>query len=136
MTDLEMVIEVMLPADLELKIPSASSINFDLYLKTNNLGDLKNNFLILVDNVCKEQFLMEFSDLTQKNKLEVIKACRSKDIQVFSKFVEHLLKAYYTNQDILLKIGALSTVSLKNSLPKDDWSILKAVYKRRKLYRE
>lgn len=137
MTDLKIVIDVMLPSDSELDMPSSSVINFDLYLKKFRLEELPIRFLLMLQNVCQKKFSEEFHQLDPIKKIQAIQACRLADIQLFTSMVGHLLKAYYSAPEVLLKIGAGSAPPFPkgNLLDEDDWSILEPVYERGQIYR-
>ncbi len=138
MTHLHVIIDALLPGDPELGVPNASSIDFDAYLERHDLVDLAHEFVKMLDNVCSDKFSMSFIDLDATQKMQAINACKLVNVRVFSSLVTHLLRAYYTSQSVLMRIGAGSIPPFPqgNSLPQDDWSILEPVYERGQVYRE
>jgi len=137
MTDLHIVIDAMLPGDLELGMPSASLIDFGTYLKQFDKVELSKEFVSMVDKVCHEKHGIAFDQLDGMQKIQAINACKLENVKVFSEFVAHLLKAYYTTPCVLLKIGAGSVPPFPqgNPLGQDDWTILEPVYERGPIWR-
>jgi len=138
MTNVHTIIDSMLPGDSDLGLPSASFIDFDIYLKRHGQEPLFMDFARILDRVCADRYCQIFPNLNPEQKIEAINACRSVNIKVFSAMVEHLFKAYYTNPFILKQIGAGAVPPFPhgNSLIGDDWSLLEPVYERGPIYRE
>jgi hypothetical protein len=138
MTDLKTVIDTMLPGDPVLGMPSASTIDFEIYLKQHKLNQLSFDFIKMLDKVCEEKKGMAFIDLDEVNKMQAINDCKLVDVRVFSAMVGHLLKAYYTDPAVLIKIKSGSVPPFPNGNPieEDDWSILEPVYERGRVFRE
>lgn len=138
MTDLNVIINTMLPGDAVLGMPSATSIDFDVYLKQHGLIDLSIDFIQMLDKVCEEKNGCAFAFLDEIQKLQAINACKLVDVRLFTTMVSHLIKAYYTAPSVLMKIrsGSVPPFPGGNSLEEDDWSILESVYERGQIYRE
>jgi hypothetical protein len=138
MTDLNFIIDAMLPGDHLLGMPSGSSIGFDIYLKHNGLTSLSLEFIHMLEKVCEEKLGDSFASLDGIQKMQAINACKLVDVRLFSIMVSHLFKAYYTAPSVLNKIGAGSVPPFPNGnfLEEDDWSILEPVYERGSIFRE
>jgi hypothetical protein len=138
MTDLKIIIDAMLPGDSELEMPSASEIDFSLYLKQHRLENIAVEFIKILNEVCKDEYAKAFIELGASQKLQAINACRLVNVRVFSAMVNHLLKAYYTAPCVLTKIGAGSVPPFPggNAMSQDDWTILEPVFERGQVYRE
>lgn len=138
MTNLHVIIDAMLPADPELGMLSASTIDFDAYLVRHDLVHMAHEFVTMLDKVCSDKFPLSFIDLDVAQKMQAINACKLVNVRVFSSLVGHLLRAYYTSPSVLMRIGAGSIPPFPqgNSLPQDDWGILEPVYERGQAYRE
>jgi hypothetical protein len=138
MTNLNVLIDAMLPGDPELGMPSASSINFVSYLGQPNIVNIADEFVSMIENISIDKFSLAFIDLDAPQKIQAINACKLVNVRAFSSFVTHLLKAYYTSPSVLIRIGAGSVPPFPqgNSLLPDDWSILEPVYERGQVYRE
>ena len=138
MTNLNVIVDAMLPGDPELGMPSASTIEFEVYLEQHDLVDIAYEFVAMLDKVCSEKFSVFFIELDAAQKIQAINACKLVDVRVFSTLVGQLLRAYYTSPSVLMRIGAGSIPPFPqgNSLSQDDWSILEPVYERGQVYRE
>ena len=138
MTDLRTVIDTMLPGDSVLGMPSASTIDFEIYLKQHDLNQLSFDFIQMLDKVCEEKKGMAFVDLDEVQKMQAINACKLVDVRVFSAMVSHLIKAYYTAPSVLINInsGSVPPFPNGNSIEEDEWSILEPVYERGRVFRE
>jgi hypothetical protein len=92
----------------------------------------------MLDKLCKEKFDHSFADMDSNERLAAINACKLVNVRLFSNFVTHLLKCYYTSPNVLVKIGAGSVppFPLGNILLQDDLTILESVYERGKCYRD
>ena len=138
MIELHLIIDTMLPCDPELGMPSSSSVNFDAYLVDRNISNVAFEFITMLDKICIKKFSLSFIDLNEEQRMKAINACKLENVKLFSFFVECLLKFYYTNNNVLNKIGAGSVPPFPNGnlLKQDDWSILESVYERGKIYRD
>lgn len=121
-----------------LGMPSASSIGFEGYLIQNNLMELAIDFASMLDRVCEEKYGKEFQVLEMPEKMLAINNCKLVNVRVFSGFVSHLLKAYYTAPNVARQIGAGSVPPFPqgNFLMQDDWGLLEPVFERGKVYRD
>ena len=137
MTHLHVIIDVMLPGDPELGMPSASSIDFVAYSVRHNVVDIADEFVSMVNKVCSDKFSLSFIYLDAAQKMQAINSCKLINVRLFSSFLTHLLRAYYTSSSVLMQIGAGSIPPFPqgNSLLPDDWSILEPVYERGQVYR-
>ena len=138
MTNLKIIIDTMLPGDPILGMPSASLIDFDIYLKRNGLTDLSRVFVQMLDKVCEEKIGGSFANLNAIQKMQAINFCKLVDIRLFSEMVSHLLKAYYTAPSVLIIIGSGSVPPFPNGnlIEEDEWTILEAVYNRGKIFKD
>jgi hypothetical protein len=138
MTRLDLIVDTLLPGDTSRSLPSAALTNFDTYLTRNSLETLGSDFVAMLDKLCKEKFDHSFADMDSNERLAAINACKLVNVRLFSNFVTHLLKCYYTSPNVLVKIGAGSVppFPLGNILLQDDLTILESVYERGKCYRD
>jgi len=138
MTDLNSIIDTLLPRDEALGMPSAAFIDFYTYLKQNGLTAVSLEFIQMLDKVCEEKIGASFVNLNQIQKMKAINSCKLVDIRLFSEMVTHLLKAYYTAPGVLIKIrsGSVPPFPTGNYLDEDDWTILESVYERGQMFRD
>lgn len=138
-TRLGIVADVILPGDSNLNMPSASKINLDQYLTRHQITYVAIDFLELLNTICIEKFKLSFYEIEDQSKqLYLINLCKLKNVRLFSTFVEHLFRAYYTSPNILMLIGAGSVPPFPqgNAMSSDDWEVLEAVYERGQIYRD
>lgn len=138
MNTLQAIVEVVLPGDSELGMPSAAAIGYEDYLSRYRLQDVSDSFVVMLESVCQQRYGRAFVDLDLEQKLLSINACKLINVRVFSAFVSHLFKAYYTSPEVLMRIGAGSVPPFPsgNPLENDDWGILEPVFNRGKIYRD
>jgi len=135
---LDLLMDTIIPGDVELAMPSASS----LILTTRGQNILQQvttkTFLMILDGVCRQRFSEVFVNLTGAQRLTAISACKAQDFRLFTDFVTDLLRLYYTSPEVLALIGAGSVPPFPhgNHIESDDWSILEVVYERGTIYRE
>jgi hypothetical protein len=138
MTDLELIVDTLLPGDQTLSLPSASQTNFWRYLINQSLQTLCSDFVEMLETLCTEKFKISFVEMNSSQRLDAINACKVVNIKLFSEFTIHLMKAYYTCPIVLEKIGAGSTPPFPegNVIDQNDWLVLEPVYERGKCYRD
>lgn len=134
---IDSILETIIPTDVELQMPSAAAIGFDAYSARYGIEDLVTRYQALVETLAQEKKGMAFIQLTEEERLAIINACRTTDIRLFSAFLTHVFRAYYTHQGVLDRIGSGSTPPFPdgNSIEQDDWSILESVYERGQIFR-
>ena len=134
---LNAIIDTLLPGDSELGMPNASSIDFYKYLRVNGATNLIIEFMDKFDLICMKKFKKKFFELNYHQKFEAIDAIKKSNIKKFFEFIEHLMRAYYSDPAVLGLIGAGSQppFPLGNDLIEDDWTLLECVYERGIAYR-
>jgi hypothetical protein len=132
-----LILDTIIPADQELDMPSAASIDFDTYTVRYGVQDLTSRYSALVESVAQEKQSQPFSALNEDQRLSVVNATRSKDIRLFSGFITHVFRAYYSDGEVLARIGsgAVPPFPEGNALESDDWGLLEPVYERGQIYR-
>lgn len=128
----------MLPGDAELGMPSASTVDADGYQLRHGVTQLFEQFAAVVAKVGSEKFGHPFDELDEAQRLATINACKLVDIRLFSAFVTHTFRAYYTDRRVLARVStdAVPPFPAGNELGADDWSMLEAVYERGPVYRK
>lgn len=76
--------------------------------------------------------LVAFDVLDVKECLDVILALRQKEVRIFSAFISHIFRAYYSSARVQQQIGsgAVPPFPDGNPLFDDDWSELETVFNR------
>ena len=129
---IKQVLHTILPGDKGLELPSASELDFDSY-QENELFELAfKKFLEVLSLVSREKFQSDFVDLNDKDRMSAINHCKIKDFRVFSNFIEHCFRFYYSDIKVLsvLDVGSVPPFPRGNALNKDNWEILKPVLER------
>jgi hypothetical protein len=132
-----LILDTIIPSDQELSMPSAAAIDFDAYAARNGVQDLVARYAATVESVAQEKQALPFAALSKDDRLRVIDATRTKDIRLFSGFITHVFRAYYSDGEVLDRIGsgAVPPFPEGNVLENDDWSLLEPVYERGQIYR-
>ena len=132
-----LIIDVILPGDLSLNMPAASQINFSSYIHTYGKQGLMDEFVNLTNQVCLNKFAVNFSELSDLDRLKAIEWSKDANIRLFMDFITNLFRAYYTNPRVLEAIHSGSTppFPVGNLLENDDWEILEPVFERGTIYR-
>jgi hypothetical protein len=138
MTDLHLIVDSLLPGDPDHSLPPASGTDFIRYLDRHSLQALAADFIEMLDKMCMDKFALAFDKMDPEQQLKAINACKVVNVRLFSGFVTHLLKAYYTCPIVLERIGAGSFPPFPqgNMMDHDDWTVLEPVYERGKCYRD
>lgn len=132
-----LIIDAILPGDLSLNMPAASQINFSSYINTYSKQGLIDEFLNLTKQVCLDKFAVNFSELSNGDRLKALEATKSANIRLFVDFITNLFRAYYTNPKVLevINSGSIPPFPVGNLLENDDWEILEPVFERGRIYR-
>ena len=129
---IKLVMETIIPADAELGMPSASEINLELYQTKFKIEVIVHDFLNLLSQIANELFQLNFERLSYEERIKVIETTKLKNIRLFSEFMTHCFRAYYSDYIVLEKLnaGSLPPFPSGNLLEFDDWEILEPVYER------
>ena len=134
---IKIVLDSLIPGDTKLNMPSASILDFDSYEIKYGIQKIVIDFLLELTKISNDDFLKNFDELDQDQKMKVLKACRLKNIRLFSHFLKHVFRAYYSDKRVLsiLKVGSSPPFPDGNEIDDDDWTILLPVYERGLIYR-
>jgi|GEM_PF-1076512 len=137
MNMIELVLDTMLPGDAALGMPRASTLDFEGYQLRHRVTDQVDAFLKMLANVAHEKFGRPFDALDAGQRLAAINGCKLVDVRLFSAFVTHVMRAYYTERRVLaqLSAGAVPPFPAGNEIAADDWTILEPVYLRGQIWR-
>jgi len=137
MNMIELVLDTMLPGDAALGMPRASTLDFEGYQLRHRVTDQVDAFLKMLANVAHEKFGQPFDALDAGQRLTAINGCKLVDVRLFSAFVTHVMRAYYTERRVLaqLSVGAVPPFPAGNEIAADDWTILEPVYLRGQIWR-
>jgi hypothetical protein len=131
------VLDSLIPGDNELDMPSASMIDFDTYIVRYGIEENVEEFLSELQKISFELFIKDFDKLNHNQKNTVIKEIKFKKIRLFTNFIKHVFRAYYSDKRVLskLNVGTSPPFPDGNIVQDDDWSILSTVYDRGPIHR-
>ncbi|HCV01467.1 hypothetical protein CMN24_00070 [Candidatus Saccharibacteria bacterium] len=134
---LSQFLNVILPSDSTLGMPSAVEIGVDknvMHVLTPNQIDV---FLFILNGIAQERFANSLSSLNEKEYLLCIEKAKRADARLVNNIVQQCLTAYYTHPIVLTKInsGAVPPFPYGNQIESDDWLMLQKVFERGPIYR-
>ena len=131
------VLDTLIPGDSKSNMPSASFVDFKAYQDKYGIDKIVNNFLFELNKISNYEFLKNFIELDESQKMKTLKSCKLKNIRLFSDFIKHVFRAYYSDKMVLstLNVGSSPPFPDGNVIKEDDWTILLPVYERGSIYR-
>lgn len=120
----------LIPADAQLGMPSAAEIDFAAYAAQQGAWPEVDAFLARLLEVGPA--LEQWQGMDEQACLEHLQAFRQRELRLFSSFLTHVFRAYYSSQAVqrLIGCGAVPPFPDGNVLADDDWSVLEPVYAR------
>jgi hypothetical protein len=134
---IKIVLDTLIPGDIKLKMPSASILDFNTYKIKHGIQQIVIDFLFELTKISNNQFSRDFNELDEDQRMKVLNVCKLKNIRLFSLFLKHVFRAYYSDKRVLsiLKVGSSPPFPDGNEIDDDDWTILLPVYERGSIYR-
>ena len=132
------VLDTFIPGDYKLGMPPASKVDFNAYQNEHGIQQIVIDFLSELTKISLDTFAKEFKELDEEQRMHVLGAYKLINIRLFSTFLKHCFKAYYSDKGVLsiLQVGASPPFPEGNVLEEDDWEILIPVYERGSIYRK
>jgi hypothetical protein len=126
---IDMVLNIILPGSETLGLPAAGELDFALYQEENLMQKITEDFLSELSLIATEKFQTNFNNLDDQQRMNVINKCKIKNFRIFSIFIKHCFRFYYSNQQVLsvLNAGSIPPFPQGNILDEDDWEILEPV---------
>lgn len=130
-------LDVILPGDEALSLPSANSLGIAETLKHADNGNQLDRFFQLLHEVADNKFKLPLSELNDEQYLKTIESSKRKDVRLVNFVIDLCLSYYYTNANVLQRISSspVPVFPEGNTLLEDDWSLLEDVYNRGPIYR-
>jgi hypothetical protein len=134
---LSCILDTIIPAEPIEGLPSAAAIGFTAYCNKYSVLQLSESFTKMVGMVTQQERGQDFCELDEDMRLHMLNLCRTRDIRLFSSFITHVFRAYYSNRNVLERIGsgAVPPFPQGNLMASDDWTILEPVFNRGAIYR-
>ena len=133
------ILDTIISEDKILKMPSASKVNFDLYVLKYNIKELTINFILEIKSVSKLYFLKSFNELDSNEKINALSKLKVKNIKLYSLFMKNVFNCYYSNNKVLLQIeinNKYISKTYSQSSNNEDWSILLPVKTRGEIFKK
>ncbi|MCA3017486.1 MAG: hypothetical protein ING66_12110 [Rhodocyclaceae bacterium] len=133
----DQILDTIIPQDEALGLPSAARINFDAYCAQYGIQDLVARYGNLVELTAEAKLGKPFRHLDADERFAIITATSAKNFRLYSSFVIHVMRAYYTHKQVLSQIGsgAVPPFPTGNIIDQGDWDLLEPVYERGPIYR-
>ena len=134
---IKIVLNTLIPGDKKLNMPPASEIGFNAYEIKYEIKQITNDFLSELTKISQSQFSKIFIELGEDQKKKALNILKLKNIRLFSVFLKHVFRAYYSDIRVLslLRVGSSPPFPDGNEIKEDDWSILSPVYERGPIYK-
>lgn len=134
---IELILDTMLPGDAALDMPPASTLDFEAYQLRHHAFEQVDAFVTMLSGVAQDKFGQPFDQLDATQRLAAINGCKVVNVRLFSSFLTHVMRAYYTDRRVLKQAsaGAVPPFPAGNELDTDDWTILEPVYLRGTIWR-
>ncbi len=134
---LSQFLNIILPANSSLGMPSATELHIDKSLQNIISVQKLTDFFSILERVAQEKYATKLSLLDTQQYLLCIEKAKRVDIQVVNELVQHSLSAYYTHPGVLRAIpaGPAPPFPEGNSLQSDDWLLLEDVFERGPIFR-
>ena len=132
------ILDTFIPGDYKLGMPPASKVDFNAYQLEHGIEQIVIDFSSELTKISLDTFAKEFKELDEEQRMHVLDACKLINIRLFSTFLKHCFRAYYSDKRVLslLKVGSSPPFPEGKILEEDDWTILAPVYQRGTIYRE
>ena len=133
------ILDTIISEDKILKMPSASKVNFDLYVSKYNINDVTKNFILEINSLCEIYFLKSFNELNSNEKINVLNKLKVKNIKLYSLFMKNVFNCYYSNSKVLAQIeinNKYISKTYSQSSNNEDWSILLPVKTRGEMFKK
>jgi hypothetical protein len=134
---IKIVLNTLIPGDKKLNMPPASILDFNDYQIKHGIEKVVIDLLFELTKISNDQFSKNFNEIDKDQRMKVLNMCKLQDIKLFSLFLKHVFKAYYSDKRVLsiLKVGSSPPFPDGNIIEEDDWTILLPVYERGSIYR-
>ena len=135
---INIVLDTFLPGDPDLGMPQASSLDFAHYMSMCDIKSDVQDYVSELSSIAKDKYGLSFEELDETQRLAVVNTSKIKNVRLFTLFLTHSMRAYYSNRVVLnrLNVGSVPPFPTGNAIDSDNWEILESVYERGITYRE
>jgi len=130
------LLDLIIPASEDGKMPGASDIVFIDYTNNENLLSLIQEGLIRIIDESNNQYGQEFSALSVAEQLEIVNGLKRILLRFFTDLTTQVVQCYYQHDDILKAIGldARPPFPKGYDVEEGDILLLEPVFLRGKIY--
>ena len=131
------VLDTIIPGDIDLKMPPASSLDFENYITSHGIRTEVLDYLNEVSRISLDKYTRDFTQLDEDERTSVLNETKIRNLRLFTQFLAHCLRAYYSNAVVLnsLRVGSVPPFPRGNIIESDNWDLLEPVYERGSVYR-
>ena len=131
------VLDTIIPGDKELKMPSASELDFNSYKISHGIEKIEIDFLLELTKISNEKLSNSFIELDENQRIEALNIFKLKDVRLFTTFLKNIFRFYYSDKTVLslINVGSSPPFPKGNIIEDDDWTMLIPVYERGPIYR-
>ena len=132
------LLNLIIPASEDGKMPGASDIGFIDYINNEKLLSLIQEGLIRIIDESNNQYGQEFSALSVAEQLEIVNGLKRVLFRFFTDLTTQVVQCYYQHDDILKAIGldARPPFPKGYDVEEGDILLLEPVFLRGKIYRD
>lgn len=134
---LDSILEHMIPASEDGRMPGAGSVGFWTYVESKGEASWICSGLALLLEAASAEFGLPFSQLSMVGRTEFIAAQRRKQFRFFSRLTHQVIECYYQDARVLRAIGLETRPPFPDGFRAldGDLSLLEPVFIRGKIYR-
>lgn len=132
------VLSLIIPANEDYEMPSASDVRFFHYMENVNIESFIQEVLITIIDESRNNYGKEFLTLSFDEQLQLINVLKRNHLRLFNSLINHVFQCYYQNDSVLEAIGVEARPPFPNGyfVEEGDFLLLESVYNRGKIYRD
>jgi len=135
---LKTVLNLIIPANEDYKMPSANDVGFYSYMENINSESFIQEALITIIDESHNNYSREFSSLSADEQFQLVNVLKRKHNRLFINLTNHVFQCYYQNDNVLEAIGVEARPPFPNGyfVKEGELLLLESVYNRGKIYRD
>lgn len=137
LSDLNLLLDAVLPGDETLGLPSASQAGVTSFLQSQGHLPLILEYLENLKVVARQKYQNSWDGLDMVIRLECIESSRRSHMKLANNAICQLLRGYYSSETVLVQLnaGSIPPFPTGNVLKDNDWDLLESVFERGQIYR-
>lgn len=136
-TELELLLDTVLPGDEILGLPSARQAGVSSFLKNQGKLPLIIEYVDKLNSIAHIKYEKSWQSLDVGIRLQCIEISLRADLKLANSAISQLLKGYYSSETVLVQLNAGSVPPFPsgNVLKDNNWDLLESVFERGPIYR-